>query len=114
VIMILVRDTKEVYRHQVESAVGENASAKQVLDYLFGTYPYYDTKTNFVIREWEADKERTPLHRLNMFWAIPLTVLCMPYQYIVRGHMGWDTKTAFGRWILRVTGHLKEVFNKPS
>ena len=34
--MILVRDTKEVYRHQVESAVGENASAKQVLDYLLG------------------------------------------------------------------------------
>ena len=108
--MILVRDTKEVYKLQVESAVGKDASVKQVLDYLFGTCPYYDdTETNFVIREWEEDKKRTPLHRLNMFWAIPLTVLCMPYQYIVRGHTGWDTKTAFGRWILRVTGHLKEV-----
>lgn len=99
---MLIRDTKEVYRSRVRKAVGENATADDVLDYLFD----YGNE-DFVIREWR-DSTTTVSQRLNMCWAVPLTLVCAPVQYILCGRVGWDTKTAFGRWILRVTGHLGE------
>jgi len=105
---MLVRDTKAVYRHQVMQAVGKEATRDEVLAYLFGDEDGW-TDNNFVIREWSDDDKRTPLQRLNMFWAIPFTLLVSPYQYVVKGRVGWDTKTRFSRWILRVTGHLKET-----
>lgn len=105
---MLIRDTRSVYRHEVENAVGKDATAKQVLDYLFGGYGEYDRPdADFVIRKWEEDG-RTVLHRLNMFWAIPLTLLLSPFMYLFKGQVGWDTKSKTGRFILRVTGHLKE------
>ena len=64
--MVLIRDTREVYRHEIERAVGMDASGKQVLDHLLGGYPDYESSTDFVIRAWSVDK-RTPLQRLNMF-----------------------------------------------
>lgn len=105
---MIVRDTKNVYRREVERAIGKDATAKDVLDYLFGDVNS-ERKTNFVIKEWEVDTTTKPIHRLNMFWAVPLTLLCAPVQYVLYGHVGWTTKTKFGRWIIRVTGHLKET-----
>ena len=103
---MFIRDTKNIYRFQVEKAVGKDATADQVLDYLFGN-SYECSNNSFVIKEWSTDF-RTKKHRLNMLWAIPLTIFCVPYQYIMKGKIGWDTKTTFGRWILKVTGYLKE------
>ncbi|MFA7287283.1 MAG: hypothetical protein WC055_00225 [Melioribacteraceae bacterium] len=105
---MLIRDTKEVYRFKVENAVGKNATAKNVLDYLFGEYLDERGKANFVLREWSTD-HKTALNRINMFWAIPFTLICSPYRYITKGFIGWDTKTVLGRFILRVTGHLRET-----
>lgn len=106
---MLIRDTRSLYRHEVEKAVGKGATAKQVLDYLFGRYGEYDRpEADFVIRQW-SDDNKTLVNRLNMFWAIPLTILLSPFMYLLKGQIGWDTKTALGRFILRVTGHLKDM-----
>ncbi|GEM_PF-2054186 len=106
--MLLIRDTRELYRHEMEQAVGKDAPGKQVLDHLFGKYPDYQSGTDFVIRVWRGD-ERTPLQRLNMFWAMPFTLLCAPYQYVAKGQVGWDTKSRLGCWLLKVTGHLHDA-----
>ncbi len=103
--MLLIRDTRELYRHEIEQAVGKDASGKQALDHLLGEYPDYQSGADFVIRAWRSD-ERTPVQRLNMFWAIPFTLLCAPYQYVAKGQVGWDTKSRLGRWLLKVTGNL--------
>ncbi|RMH97312.1 hypothetical protein [Stutzerimonas nitrititolerans] len=106
--MVLIRDTKHVHRYDVEQAVGKDASGNRVLDYLFGEYPDFCKESDFVIREWDGD-ERTVLQRLNMFWAYPLTLLLAPFRYVIKGHIGWDTKTTFGRWILKATGNLRDA-----
>jgi hypothetical protein len=105
---MFIRNTIKVYRSRVEHDLGDKASdGKAVLDYLFGKWSE-DSETNFMIREWVKDYyDRKPYHRLNMFWALPLTLLFSPFQYIFRGGIGWDTKSTFGRWILKVTGHLR-------
>lgn len=108
---LLIRDTSQVYRHQVVKAVGRDATAEQVLDHLFGDGMYSDAEANFVIREWRgSDKTRT--QRLNMLWAIPLTIALAPFRYVLYGDSGWDTKTRMGRFMLRVTGHLKDAEGK--
>jgi hypothetical protein len=106
---MFIRDTEGVYRSQIEAKLGDNPTGRQVLDYIFGERGEYGyPSVNWVIRNY-YEEDRTAIHRLNMFWAIPLTLLCAPYQYIVKGRVGWDTKTKFGRFILRVTGHYKEI-----
>ncbi len=105
---MLIRRTSDLYRHEVEKAVGKDATAKQVLDYLFGGCGEYDRReSDFVIRKWTDDK-KTVLQRLNMFWAMPLTLLLSPFMYLFSGQVGWDTKTKVGVFILKVTGHLKD------
>ena len=47
--------------------------------------------------------------RLNMLWAMPLTIALWPFRYVLNGDGGWSTKTRMGRFILRVTGHLKDA-----
>ncbi|UVO19546.1 hypothetical protein [Stutzerimonas stutzeri] len=106
--MVLIRDTKHVYRSRIEQAVGKDASGKRVLDYLFGEYPDHTVEADFVIREWRSD-DRTVAQRFNMLWAIPLTLLFAPYRYVVKGHIGWDNETAFGGWLLKVTGSMNDA-----
>ena len=106
---MLVRCTSKAYRHQVEKAVGKDATAKQVLDHIFGGYGEYDRPdADFVLRVWDGDYNRTFWHRLNMFWAMPLTLLLSPFMYLKSGQVGWSDKSATGRFILRVTGHLRD------
>lgn len=106
---MLIKDTKQVYRHQVEEYIGKNGTVKDVLDYLFGGYGEYDQRgADFIIRKWSGD-DRTVLNRLNMFWAIPFTLLLSPFMYLKCGYVGWDTKSIAGRFILKATGHLKET-----
>ena len=88
---------------------GKDATGQQVLDYLFGPYGVDScSSVNFVIRQWCKD-DRTRLQRLNMLWAMPLTILLWPFRYVLYGDGGWSTKTLMGRFMLRVTGYLKHA-----
>lgn len=102
---MLVRDTKGIYRHQVKEAVGKDATAEQVLDYLFGDC-MGESKSDFTIRIWDHDN-KTPLQRLNFYWLVPFTLICAPVRYVFYGYIGWDTKTKFGRWILKIAGEYR-------
>lgn len=104
---VFIRDTTGVYRHKIEQELGKDATGQQVLDYLLGPYGD-DSRVNFVIREWRKD-DRTKLQRLNILWVIPLSILLWPIRYVLYGDGGWSTKTRMGRFILRVTGYLKDA-----
>jgi len=41
--------------------------------------------------------------------VIPLSVVLWPFRYVLYGDGGWSTKTRMGRFILRVTGYLKDA-----
>lgn len=109
---VFIHDTTSVYRYAIESKLGKDATGQQVLDHLFGPYGEDSrSSVNYVISEWRKDT-RTKLQRLNMLWAMPLTIALWPFRYVLYGEGGWDTKTRMGRFILRVTGHLKDAEDK--
>lgn len=103
---MLIRDSRSVYRMEIERELGKDATGKQVLDYIFGEYGE-GACVDYVIYKWASD-DKTVRNRLNMFWAIPLTVALSPFMYLFSGRVGWSTKSKAGRFVLRVTGHLKE------
>lgn len=106
--MLLIKNSALTHRHEIENALGKDATGEQVLDHIFGTYDTnYQGSTNFVIRTWDSDS-RTFANRLNMFWAMPLTLLLAPFMYLKDGQVGWSSNSAAGRFVLKVTGHLKD------
>lgn len=58
----------------------------------------------FMIRHYDNHQPKTAIQRLNMFWAVPFTIVLAPIKYVIYGDTGWSMKSKFGRWILRVTG----------
>jgi hypothetical protein len=104
---MLIHDTKEVYRRKVETAVGEDASAEDVLDYLFGKYGER-REANFVIREWIKPTQNR-VQRINTVWVCLLTIFLAPVRYIIYGQVRWSDKTRFGKWLLKITGNMKEI-----
>lgn len=80
----------------------DEMSANEVIDFLFGDYT--DRGEFRIVDDCYCPDEKW-WHRLNTLWAYPLTLACSPYRYVVYGHTGWDDKTRFGNWILRMTGH---------
>lgn len=106
---MFIRDTRKVYRSEIEKNLGKDASGEKVLDYMFGTYDNdYNSNSDITIRKWGEPTQNKIIHRINMIWAIPLTLIILPLQYLITGNTGWDTKTKLGRWILKITGHLTE------
>lgn len=105
---MIIRNNRTLYRHEIEKNLPKNCTGEQVLDYIFGDYDSdYRGYSDFHFRKWDDDK-KTKTNRINMLWALPLTIIVSPYMYVKNGQIGWDNKTPLGRFILRVTGHLKE------
>jgi hypothetical protein len=97
--VMVKRYLEDNFNIDVKSMTGED-----VIEKLFGGYNNgYTSDMRIVNDYWEADTKWW--HRLNRFWAYPLTVLCSPYQYITKGQTGWSDKTKFGHWMLRACGY---------
>ncbi|EGR2229511.1 hypothetical protein DZF79_14895 [Vibrio parahaemolyticus] len=88
---------QENYSKDVKEMNGE-----ELLENLFGSFR---ESGEFRIEDIHYIPEQTWWHRLNRLWAYPLTIICSPYRYVRYGHIGWDDKTNFGRWLIKVTGH---------
>ena len=103
---MLVRANRSVYRYDITEALGKDATAEEILDYIFGD-EYHCRSSNFILRVWSKDRyNRKFYHRLNMLWAMPFSLLIFPFQWVIFGHTGWSDKTKMGRFILKSTGHL--------
>lgn len=102
---MIEQEKGKVSRYELERLLTKPKEAKELLDLLYGQYNN-DYCTDYEIATYRyQDGSKTVCQRLNMLWAVPLTILCMPFQYVIKGTTGWSKKTIFGRWICKVTGH---------
>ena len=92
---------EDIKRH--EEITGRKVNTKEaLLDYLFGDYQSHPETILDIYLLTPEDK--TWKHRLNMFWAFPVTLVCAPYQFIVNGGVGWTNKGKVGKFILKSIG----------
>lgn len=106
---MFIRDTKRLHRSDIEKVLGKNATGEDVLDYIFGTWENdYNSDSGLIISIWDESDRKTMLQRFNMLWVVPLTFILAPFNYVLKGCIGWDTKSKIGRWFIKITGNLKE------
>lgn len=46
----------------------------------------------------------TMLQRFNLFWVWPLFLIAAPFSYILRGKIGVDKYTRFGKLLTKIVG----------
>lgn len=85
-----------------EEKIGRKLTREEVFDFFFEQKQPYGTK--YDIRVLAPPLQEKLVHRLNMLWAVPLTILAIPINYVINGQIAWDDTTAIGRFILRSIG----------
>ena len=63
-------------------------------------YPYQVVDNT----EWQARRDATFLQRLNRLWFVPVWFLTVPFQWLFRGRVGFNTTSKLGRLCQRITG----------
>lgn len=54
--------------------------------------------------EWMEHRDATIWQRLNRLWFVPLYLLTIPFQWLFRGRMGFETTSKTAAIISRITG----------
>lgn len=54
--------------------------------------------------EWMESRDATFLQRLNRLWFVPLYLLTIPLQWLIRGRMGFESTSKVGAFVSRITG----------
>ncbi|EMB0575487.1 hypothetical protein U7Q51_004500 [Enterobacter hormaechei] len=54
--------------------------------------------------EWMESRDATFLQRLNRLWFVPLYLLTIPFQWLIRGRMGFETTSKVAAVINKITG----------
>lgn len=54
--------------------------------------------------EWMERRDATFWQRLNRLWFVPLYLLTIPFQWLIRGRMGFETTSKVGAFFRRITG----------
>lgn len=54
--------------------------------------------------EWMEHRDATFWQRLNRLWFVPLYLLTIPFQWLFRGRMGFETTSKTAAIISRITG----------
>ena len=93
----------KAYRFKVEAEVGKDATAREVLDHLFGTY---DDNVEYVVYHYNDPytKPTTVFQRLNRLWVVPAFYLCAPFQWFFTGEVGVKDHSKLGEFLHKITG----------
>lgn len=54
--------------------------------------------------EWMESRDATFWQRLNRLWFVPLYLLTIPFQWLIRGRIGFETTSRVGAFFSRMTG----------
>lgn len=54
--------------------------------------------------EWMSRRDATFQQRLNRLWFVPLYLLTIPFQWLIRGRIGFETTSKVGAFFSRITG----------
>lgn len=55
-------------------------------------------------KEWMGQRDATFWQRLNRLWFVPLYLLTIPFQWLFRGRMGFESTSKVGAFVSRITG----------
>jgi hypothetical protein len=76
--------------------------AKAYLDYELSQEQFaYQVVDNTA---WMARRDAKFWQRLNRLWFVPLYLLTIPFQWLFRGRMGFESTSKTGALISRLTG----------
>lgn len=76
--------------------------AKAWVDYDLAPEQYaYQVVDN---TEWMSSRDAKFWQRLNRLWFVPLYILTIPFQWLIRGRMGFETTSKFGALMAKLTG----------
>lgn len=104
-----------LYRYELENRLKEEGfeNWKQISNFLCGGQPDWEdsvrTPEQYEYQvvdntEWMSKRDATFWQRLNRLWFVPLYLLTIPFQWLIRGRMGFESTSKLGAFISRLTG----------
>ncbi len=99
----LLVKTRKPYRHLILQELGDNPTAEDVLDHLFGNRDGW-VNSDYTVREYVPVKSNL-LQRVNVLWVYPLllAVVC-PVKWLLTGRYGFKTESSLYRGICFLLG----------
>jgi hypothetical protein len=102
-------------RYELEKRLKEEGfeNWKQISDFLCGEEDCYSeaakTPGQYAYQvvdntEWMSRRDATFWQRLNRLWFVPLYLLTIPFQWLIRGRMGFESTSKVGAFVSRITG----------
>lgn len=54
--------------------------------------------------QWQSKRDAKFWQRLNRLWFVPVWIITIPFQWLFRGRVGFETTSKFGQLCQRITG----------
>ncbi|ENQ9020762.1 TPA: hypothetical protein MJC48_22675 [Klebsiella pneumoniae] len=104
-----------LFRHELERKLKEQGfeNWKEICNFLCGEGDDYAESAKMPEQydyqvvdntKWMASRDATFWQRLNRLWFVPLYLLTIPFQWLIRGRMGFETTSKTGAFFSRLTG----------
>ena len=104
-----------LWRHELEKRLKEQGfdNWKEICNFLCGEGDYYAESSkvpeqyDYVVvdnTKWMGRRDATFWQRLNRLWFVPLYLLTIPFQWLIRGRVGFESTSKVGAFFSRLTG----------
>ena len=80
----------------------KNFTADEVLEHLLEEYDGRNV-SKYTLYKYNVKVEKTLFNRINMCWIYPLFFISIPLQWVIRGEVGINSNTNFGKFINKLT-----------
>ena len=99
-----------LHRYQLEKKLKDEGfdNYEEITSFLCGGR-LEDERSHFAYQvvdntEWVERPDATFWQRLNRLWFVTLYLLTIPFQWLIRGRMGFETTSKTGAFFSRLTG----------
>lgn len=110
---ILKQSKRNVRRSELEKDMKNTLNgcntAKEVLDFLFGTY-YDDYQHDYVVKHrfyTRGGDKTTLINRLNCLWVYPAFIMLIPFRFVLFGSFKVNEDSRLGRVLIKLIGELR-------
>ncbi|MDT9381200.1 hypothetical protein RPW61_22695 [Citrobacter freundii] len=99
-----------LHRHQLEKILKDEGfkNHEEITNFLCGSR-LEDERHHFAYQvvdntKWVGQREAKFWQRLNRLWLVPLCVITIPFQWLFRGRVGFESTSKIGALFQRITG----------
>jgi hypothetical protein len=101
----LLVKTETPYRYMIEKELGENPTANDVLEHLFGDADCW-INSDYTVKQYVKSKNN-PIHRINLLWVLPCYfVFIAPIRWIITGSPGVKNESRAAKVLRFFIGEL--------